>query len=435
MKKNHRAAFLAAISIFVCCLLLGTAPSVTSLAAVLDFSAQGLTLEIGDDVLTMTPTTSKFDGVWAEAGVTDPATKLKEFQSMGVVAAFYDPQTKTTVNFISNRNTITAEQFTLAGMTDAQVEEYIGGLMQSGEDVSTEVQAIPHETVPFFRLVIDGMSEKAKGREIIYGTIINGAMVQFDVYSETIQDIDESFLQQLVDSVVFTSILTREDYEAEAKAAARKFFIGAGIFFGVIILLIVYAIIRKNKRKHKLAAISDAVTDFRERRKNGDIDSNEAPEFIAHIELNDAAINTFGTFNTWLRVWPVLAGCTLLYLAIIWLMLSKGFPMYALLTVIAGVVLLYMHYTRLEKLKEAMKKRFRSKNKPLMTVRFYKEYFTTGGLESVSEYIYRQITAVSTYQDYIFIYTGDESAVMLTKAGVEGGKAEELIAMLKERKQ
>ena len=432
MKKDYRAALLAAI--FICCLLVTAAPAVRSLAAALDFPAQGISLEIDEDVLTMTPTTSKYDEVWAKAGVTDPASKLKEFQSMGVVAAFFDPQTKTTVNFISNRNTITAEQFTLAGMTDAQVEEYIGGLMQSGEDVSTQVQAIPHETVPFFRLVIDGMSDKAKGREIIYGTIINGQMLQFDIYTETIQDVDESFLIRILDSLKFTSILTREDYEAQAQEAMRKFFIGAGVFFGLLVALVIYAIIRKRHRKRKLAAISDAVTAFRERRKNGEIDSDEVPEFVAHIELNDAAINTFGTFNTWLRVWPVLAGCTLLYLAIIWLMLSKGFPMYALLTVVAGIVLLYMHYTRLEKLKEAMKKRFRSKNKPVMTVRFYNDYFTTGGLESVSEYIYKQITDVSIYQDYIFIYTGDESAVMLTKAGVEGGKANELIAMLKSRK-
>ncbi|MCR5685857.1 MAG: hypothetical protein K6G81_10645 [Lachnospiraceae bacterium] len=431
MYRKNRAAALA--TVLIMCMTILVSPKHRALAAVLDFPAASVQLDVPDDALIMTPTTAKYDEVWGKAGVTDSASKLKEFQSMGVVAAFYDPATKTTVNFITNRNNITAEQFTLEGMSEAQVEEYINGLMGSGEDVRTSVTAFSHDTVPFFRLVIDGMSEKAQGREIIYGTIINGQMVQFDVYTETIQDIDESFLKKIVDSVKFTRIMTREDYEEEATAAMHKFFIGVGVFFGALIALVIYAIFRKRARKRKTAAISQAVTDFRERRKNGDIADNEIPLFTAHIELNDAAINSFGTFNTWIRVWPVLAGCTLLYLAIIVLMLNKGFPLYALLTVIAGVVLLYMHYTRLEKLKEAMKKRFRTKNKPSMTIRFFDEYFTTGGVESVSEYIYQQVTDVSVYQDYIFVYTGDENAVMLTRAGVDGGKADELIAMLKER--
>ena len=396
-------------------------------AAEYTFEGQYITLEVSDDVLVMTPSTSKYDEVWQKAGIASPKDKLNEFSQMGVIAAFYDPASGVTVSFISKFNSATVDVYSFAGKSDQDIISYVSEGFSSNENLRTEVSIIPHDTVNFFRLLLDASQSQdpsVQGIELIYGTAYNGMMLQFDCYSAGSVIPDEKFISSIVSSVKFTKEVTREEYEIASKKSARNFFIGAGIFFGMLILLIIYSIVRKRKNKKRLEKISEATSAFHEKRKNEEISDDMPVRFTASCSYSEAAINAYSTYNTWIKALPVLAPCALLYLLIIVLMLDRGFPMYALITGGVGIYLLYAHYSRLEKLKESMKKRFNTAEKPDVTIRFYDDYLDVTGLGAIAEYSYLQITSVNHFNGYSFIYIGEDNALFIDeKRIVPDGRA------------
>ena len=396
-------------------------------AAEYTFEGQSITLEVGDDVLVMTPSTSKYDEVWQKAGVASPKDKLNEFGQMSVVAAFYDPDSGITVSFIAKHNSATVDVFSFAGKPDSEIIDYVSQGFSTNENLRTEVSIVPHDTVNFFRLLLDASQSQdpsLQGIELIYGTAYNGMMLQFDCFSAGNVIPDETFISSIVSSVKFTKEITREEYDIEARKSARKFFIGVGIFFGSLILLIIYAIVRKRKNKKRLELISEATTAFHEKRKSGEIPDDMPTLYTASCTYNEPVINAYSVYNTWIKALPVLAPCGLLYLLIIVLMLDRGFPMYALITAGVGIYLLYSHYSRLEKIKESMKKRFTTTEKPDVTVRFYDEYLDVSGLGAISEYSYLQITSTGHFNGYMFIYIGEDNAIFIDeKRIVPAGRA------------
>ena len=434
MYKNRNLSCLFRIAGFA--FLLAAAliifPGTAGLAAVYEYPSQMVRLTLPDDILVMDSSTPKYDEVWMKAGVTDASARLKEFKNMGVVAAFYDPATQTTVNFMSKQNTDTVSIFTFDGMSDDEIKAYVEGLISSNDDVDVDISVLRLGEIPYFRLTLSGKSDKAVGTEVIYGTAKNGQMLQFDVYSQLRAEIDESFLEQAASGLEFTAVLSKEEYTEKAEEEAHKFMIRAGIFFGFMLLLIVYYFIHKAYAKKRLARISAAITDFRGRRNSGAISDNDEPDFTAASVYNDEALNSFSVYNTWIKALPVLAPCTLLYIFIIFMMITYGYPMYALITGVIGIVVLYMHYSRLDKLRESMKKSMNVGNSPTLTARFFKEYLITGGAGSIAEYPYLQLTGVHTYQDYIFIYYSSENAIILKKSGVAGNRAAQLVSFLKD---
>ncbi|MCR5323783.1 MAG: hypothetical protein K6E85_11005 [Lachnospiraceae bacterium] len=385
-------------------------------AAEYSFDGQYITLEVGDDVLIMTPSTSKYDEVWQKAGVASPKDKLNEFKQMGVVAAFYDPSSGVTVSFICKHNSATVNVYSFAEKSDQDIIDYVSEGFSSNENLRTEISVIPHDTVNFFRLLLDASQSQdpsVQGIELIYGTAYNGMMLQFDCYSAGNVIPDEKFISSLVSSVKFTRYISREEYEAEAARSARNFFIGVGIFFGALILLIIYAIVRKRNNKKRLERVSEATSAFHEKRKNGEIPDDLPVRYTASCTYTEAAVNSYSTYNTWIKALPVLAPCGIFYLLIIFLMLDKGYPMYSLITAGVGIYLLYAHYSRLEKLKESMKKRLNTAAKPEVTIRFYDEFFDVTGLGAISEYSYLQITSLGHFNGYSYIYVGEDNCLFI----------------------
>ena len=410
----------------------------TTMAAELEYPGQYIRLNVSDDVIILTSSTSKYDDAWTKAGIANVSDKIKEFGRMGVIALFYDPETKSSVTFISKHNSATVEQFSFKGKSDQEIIDYVSEGFSSNENVKADVSIIPHDTVNFFRLMLDASASQdasVQGIEVIYGTAINGIMLQFDCYSANGIAPDEEFIRKIVDSVVFTKEITKEEYQAEAEKSARKVLIGVGVFFGALIALAVYAIVRKRVIKKRLAKISEETSAFHEKRKNGTIPDDMPVRYTASCVYNERVINAYTTYNTWIKALPVLAPCGLLYLMIIFLMLTRGYPLYAVITLGIGVWLLYTHYSRLEKLKETMKKRFGVASKPEVTLRFYDDYFDVSGLGAIAEYNYLQITGKGHLNGYTFIYIGDDNAIFFADETVTGGNYGELMSFIKEKRK
>ena len=252
-----------------------------------------LKIDIADDVLVMTQNTAKYDEVWEKAGITDPSSALSSFKDMGVVASFFEPSSRLTVNLITNRTSRTAETFTFASMSDSEIIDY----MKNAMSASSQSETIPPgfsvvrdlNSLPFVRITLDATATDNPCSEVIYGTIINGEMLQFDTYKEGKGEVDESFLRKIVAGTGFTKILTPEEYEELVHEARIKLAIIAAVFILLIAFVIFLFIFLGKRREKKAKQISDTMTAFRE---NPNIQYVNAKHFNAALKVVKPSVDT-----------------------------------------------------------------------------------------------------------------------------------------------
>lgn len=383
------------------------------------FVTQFIMIDVPDDTIVMTKSTSKYDESWAAAGIDDPEAVLDEFDSMGVVASFHDPKTGLAVNFIYKKTMETVEKFSFADLSDEEILTYMSTVMQAtaedGLNVDLTIRRDLNADVPFFRMVLDARTGDAPCSEVIYGTIVNGQMLQFDSFVEGIGEVDDSFAEQVVRGMRFTKILTVEEYEEEVAKAKVKLALIILAVVAIVAGLICLAVFTRKHREKRAKAISNAMTDFRIRLKDGLIDTSAAPHFAFTTTYDLPLLDEFGVFEAWFNPDPGFVLAIAIFLAFAVFMFSTGHFVYALLLTVLVVVLLYMHYTQAEKSKNALIMRYGVKEKPTAVFKFYDEYFTVSGLTTAGEYIYGQVTKIRSFSHSLFIFTGDSHALIIRK--------------------
>lgn len=427
LKKNAVLYLILAIL-----LVAGIIPCQSVNAATLSYPDQYLEIEIPDNVLVMTPNTPKSDEVWQRAGVANVTAKLKEFSQMGVVAAYYNPETKLNVSFIFHRNADTIERFTFRGMSDSEIEQYVSGLMEA-TGAQIDVSVFYQDSFPFYRLEIFRDDSTATGREIIYGTMVNGQMLQFDTYNQGSSALDESFLKTVVGGIHIEREITREDYDILVQNGLRRFGLTIGCIVGFVVLLIVIAIINQRHRKRKSAQIGEALVAFRERRQSGAVSENSAPVYSAGAEYSKEAFEKLNLFTIWFKNLPqliiIIVGCA----ALIWMLMNNQSILSGLALLVAGLVILYARYSMLESKGEKLMKRYTSNGIQTASYAFFEEHFEVRGLNTSSEYIYPQITEIRTFDEYIYLYLGDNQVYIIDKSTVESPSG--LTAFLKSHRK
>ena len=409
------------------------------------FDVQRAKLTTSDDVLIMTKSTSKYDEVWEKAGVTDPKAKLDELKNSNTLAVFYDPATKCTVNFSAKQSQDIVQKFSFDFMTDEEIIDYIkkdldadpDHKLYSNPEITTEISVEEFNGKRFFRLFIDSMASTddmiQKTYEYIYGIIINAQIIEFECCSMNGVRPDESFIRSLVQNLSFTPVYTREEYDEIVHNARVKLMIIAICFFGLIIFFIVFAIVRKRVNKKRIKRIAEETAEFHNKRKAGSIPDDLPVRYTCSCTYNEQTITADMTYQTWIRFLPVLIPCALLYIYLMYSMFIRNNTFIALITLGAGIYLLYSHYTRLERIKESMKKHYAAN--PEVTVRFRDDYFDVLGLGAISEYTYLQVTSVGHYNGYTYVYIGDEKAIYMLDKNTTPGSAAELRAFVKGKKK
>nr|MCR5428565.1 hypothetical protein [Lachnospiraceae bacterium] len=337
-------------------------PAARASAAEFTNETHYLKISIDDDVLVMTQDTAQYDEIWQKAGISDPSATLKSFKDMGVAASFYEPSSKLTVNLITNRTSSTADVFSFADMSDSDILDYMNNAMSA----SSQSTALPPEfsvsrdlnALPFVRIFIDARSTENPCSEIIYGTIINGEMLQFDTFTEGMADGDESFLRKIVSGVSFTKILTHDEYEELVRVARLKLIVII-IVFVVLIALVIFLFVFLGKRRDKKAKqVSDAMTAFRERMAAGEINMSTPPAYTVTTSYDEALFERLGMFRAWISPEPTFVMLVGILAVITVFKLLQAQLLHVIVLGIFIVVLLYMHYSAADKAKEALKKRY-----------------------------------------------------------------------------
>ncbi len=435
----HRNFFKTLSLLFIAAAFFLITPASHASAAEYTSETHYLKVDLADDVLVMTQNTPKYDEVWEKAGITDPSSMLNSFKDMGVAASFFEPSSRLTVNLITNRTSSTAEVFSFASMSDSELIDYMNGAMSSS---SSQSEALPPEfsvsrdlnSQPFVRIFIDATGTSNPCSEVIYCTIINGEMLQFDTYREGTGEVDESFLRTIVSSTGFTKILTPEEYEEIVHEARVKLAIIAVVFVLLIAFVIFLFIYLGKRRDRKAKNISDSMTSFREKMAAGEIDMSVEPKYTVTTHYDEALFERYGMFRAWICPDASFAALVGILVVITVFKLMQGQLLHLLILAILIIVLLYMHYSGTDKAKDALIKRYDVKSQPNPTFRFYDEFFKVTGLPSASEYIYGQVTAVRIWGGVLYIFLGSAQVLPIKIEDIKCCTANELKDMIRSHK-
>ena len=412
--------FLCVLLFAVC--LIGTVAASAAPKEIM-FEDHDFSVTVDDKTLAMNSKTNKNDPVWIEAGIEDSEERLDMIKQMNVLSILFDKDSGSLVNVICKMTEETVNNFTFENKSDQEVLAIVDALMKGIDDpdengrdtgVIYERSLVKHKQIPFFRIMLDIKNEEMTAKEVIYGTIVNGRLIEIDQYLDTEGTVDEGFIKSVVDSVNITKFITRADYdEIVAKGKRTVWFFLGGIVLLIAGLFVFVSYSRKKKEK-RAVRISDNLREFRERKARGEVDSKTVIA-MGRATYSVKAIDKYTVYNTWIRN-AVLEAVLLLFLAtIVVFCISTDSVIYGLLIAACGIVSVYFNYTGGEKNKANMIARYDAKNNNVAKFVFYEEFFNMSGAGAMSEYTYDQVVSVRTYNEYLYIFFGTEQGVFIER--------------------
>ena len=400
---------------------------------------QYLNITVPDTYIQLTTSLKNSDSRWSIANVTDPSNRKKEFENRNVIADYFDPETNTNVYFISKSDSVTLDAFDTTEYTDEQMIEFAKTLISEEEGIKIKYSAYKHPEMEMFKIEIEETGENGD-RELVYGTIVNGMLIQFSMDTQYIGSIKEDgsfrdeILFKILDGTHFIEKMTREEYEARV----RKTWIRIGCFFGAgILLMIVLFIISKHNQKQKkkrVKLISERLYSFRERKKSGEVDLKNV-KYEIETDYNKNLLQTYCTYNTWFRNIKRDGLMAVIYVGLVGTAFYLGSTFVLILGIGCALILLYARYSKNEKYQENLLKRYDLKKKKSVTAeyRFYEEFFTQSGIDSISEYTYTQIYKVANYHGYMLLYISEENALIIDIEKIPEDKRLEFIRFVVEK--
>lgn len=425
MRKNILTTLIATL---VLTLVL---PAVSCKASTYTFESDYVEAELKDHTLVMTSSTSKYSEVWTETDITDIDAKLDEFTSMNILAYFFNTDTRQSVNVIRKNTPDTVDAFSFADMSESEILTFAQKIASASESEGIKINVSVLNDVaefPCFRLCIDARATDTPCTEVIYGIVMNAQVFQFDSFTDGTADPDESYLKEIIGGFHWTRQLTRDEYAQMVREARLTLALICLCILAVIGGLIALAAVRRTRRNKRNKAITVAMAEFREKKAAGQVDG-VSPNFFVSSAYDESLFNDYATYTAWIR--PVLSFVlSVVFLALILiLMLKVDNYLYALFMFVIIVVICYLHYTQVEKIKEGLIRRYDVKSHPTATFRFYDEYFEVSGLRSAGQYIYKQITAIRSFKDSIYVYIGDDTILVIRKKDI----TEEQLTTLKSK--
>lgn len=406
-------------------LILSVYPSFLVQAKVQDFSNLNMELNVPEDTIILTKDTPNTDEQWKLAGITDPKNEKDTFTDMGVQAIIFDPNTKTTVRLLQKQSSETKNIFNLSLLSEAKLTEFFNGLTGTNdENTKTEVAKYAHKEATFFRYSVQLTQDGVPLSELIYGTIVNGASLTFDIYKKNSKEpIDESFIKELVAGTHFTKFLDKAEVAKQERDSIIKLIVVVVILITIIIVMI---LINKNRRKKldvKKKNKTEALTKFYMAQTQKDEKNiKDTVLFVNRTKYSEETIKTYCFYNEIIKKLKLWVTTAVLFVVILILLLFSGSAILSIpIAIVLLFVFIYYQGIRIEKLGSRMMKVY-DKNKSMEALfTFYEDYFTLSGIQFISKYPYTQITEIKEYKNYIYIYFSPEKAFYLKKDGFEQG--------------
>lgn len=438
LKKLFEKIALVLATVFVLCAFAGISVSAAESSDAgeykSEFKMQYLEITYPSDTVVLSKDTPATDEAWAKAGINNVSERKKAFQNNNIAQVYVDSVTKAIVYYITTNSTESFEAFDISEWDDEKVKQFAGslyGVENLTAETKVEFGVYKHPETKFFTIdmVEDG---EVSGHSLIYATVINGMLIEFFINNESLGGVNQEYIEKIVDGVHFTKKMTYQEYEESMAKTWRAIIIFIVAVIVVIIALVILSKYFKNYRKKRNEMLGQRLVAFRNKKQNGEIDIK-----TIIMEMNSLydkeLINTYVNFNTWFK--PIIKNLIwgLVFAVIIVLAIQSGTSLAIVVGVAIFISLLYYMYSKSEKYKESLYKQYYVTQKKTATFRFYKDYFTMSGIDSITEFIYEQITSVRTFKGYLYLYMSDTYAVIIDMDEQPVEQLKNLIKMIKEK--
>lgn len=403
-------------------------PSVQVQAKVQSFSSMYMEITIPDNIIILTSDTPDLDEQWLQAGISDPKAEKKTFSDMGVQAILYDPVSATTVRLLQNQSDESTEVFHLSLLSEDELQDFLNGLISAPDERTTySIEKYPQQEIPFFRVVIDMKTDTSTAKEIIYGTVVNGDVISFDIYNDKTTDpIKEDFIKELVAGTHFTQYLDKAEVQKQGRRSMIVLVVAATVLIGLVLLFILLSA-RKNKKQAavKKQKSAELAKFFKEQAEREAKQLHDPVLFTNRTLYTEEVVKQFCYYDVFFHH---ISRWIFTVIVFILLMLSFYTSGDAFIYYIIGAVLIFLFvFFQGLQIEKTIKKLMTAynKNRSMEAVfTFHNDYYTLSGVQSSSKYPYIQITEVKEYKDYLYLYLGSDRALYMRKDGFDGNLAE-----------
>ncbi len=433
---KRKAAFLLSLFLIVCLLPFSFAKADEVTGTHVDtYNMQYLEITVPDSYIKLTSSLKDGDPSWSEAHIENPSQAKDEYKVLNLVAAYFAPDANATVNFISKPSSV-FNVFDISQYDDQQMIDFAKTIVPQDESVkSADVSVYNHPQMKMFRIECAFTGDN-EDKELIYGTIINGTLLQFSMDTKHFgtMTLNDDLLEKFVSNVHLTRIMTYEEYQENQKKGLLTIaaFFGAGILLMLILFFI--SKFRQKQKKKRVQAISEELLAFRKKKQAGEVNISK-PVYEIETNYDKKLLESYNTYNTWLRNIKRDLVLAAIYLLIVGYAVYLGSKIILIIGIAAAVIILYLKYNGAEKYLDNLIKRYDLKKKKSITAtyKFYDEHFIMTGIDSLSEYIYKQIFRVCNYQGYMLIYISEENALIIDVEKVPEDKRIDFVRFIMER--
>ena len=252
--------FRMLLSALLCLLLLFSLSACTGSTKPLEIAdgtctipGENLQFTIPENSFAFSAASSVFSEEWTLAGVTDPTSRVKEYEKMGTLANIISVGGNNNVFITKKQSSMTSEIFNMTESGDEAVAAVKADLegMNETEGFSASVDETEINGLRYVTANVQYTPEEGQGDfmdEFCYVTIINGTSYTFDVYStgDELTQEERDYLTALVNSASFTQILPSEVEPLSTKELLIAL-LPIVLLIALIVFLIVYSVRRKKK--------------------------------------------------------------------------------------------------------------------------------------------------------------------------------------------
>ncbi len=385
------------------------------------------------------------DPAWAAANILDITDKQTEMLKDSVAGEIHLPNGR-----IIGVTTKRSSNFSEIVYNLREADEEMRGQIRDRLTPSGEMENsggtfswVDHPQTPFFCLDLFsplnafGTEEEMEiVYERLYGTIVNGSLIAFDLFptQDRVSDELDAVLRELVASSEVSEFLPMPSSEMTTQTLVVVCIVLAVLLF--LIGTLIYWLFARKKEKRDKAELGNRLIEYRRSKEGHEEQGDGALRFQNMSECSDDAIKAFSKFHAFRHgmVMPIFT----IALAVVSIVLlycigsDDSWWMSILLIAIAVYFTYRVCYapTAMSKTLIRVNSKFKNRN---VTFYFYEGDFRITGMQSSSLHPYFQITQFVENGDYFYLYLGIDNAYYIRKDAFSLGEADAFRAFMKDK--
>lgn len=388
--------------------------------------------EAPEGLYRLGPNMDENDPAWALAKISDPSSKLKEYQDMGVLVNFLSEDGKTDIVLMQKESDQAKQVFDIRMLDEDGRASFLEKLASTeNEDVTLEKGWYENGSgLLFYRLKID-MAGEQEMHELIYGTIMNGYSLNMDIHTVDAGMSQEQMdiVQGMVESMVFTNI---QEKPPEDPSNAIYTLLLMLLMIAAVVCPLVYMPVKNKRDKKKKAQLTERLSEFH--KTNGKDTAHGEAAFVNMTDCTREAIRRFSYYQSFVKnIGEVIFGVLLCAVTVCGAFLIDAVWWMKLAAVAVTVYYAYKLIAMpgaVEKIQTKVHSQGMSKTAHYS---FYPDVFRVSGIQSANVVPYFQITDIRKCGQYLYLYYGPDNAYMVDAYGFAKGEAGEFEKFIREK--